>query len=812
MRHGSGAGNLPGVLTPLIGRQPEIARIEAILQQPDTRLVTLTGPGGVGKTRLAVEVARRHAAALENTVHWVSLSGVTTAAAVAPAIAASLGIAPTDDGSPTAALLTELAHQDALVIIDNFEQVIGAAHVLSEILQAGSTLRFLVTSRSLLNVSGEHRVPIAPLAAPGLDDRLSPLALQQFAAVQLFVAQAQASEGAFTVNAGNADDVRRICARLDGLPLALVLAASRLRHLSTTSILQRLEDRFALLVGGPSDQPDRLRTLHEAIKWSYDLLSAEDQRLFRHLAVLPDGWTLDAAEQVLGRPEIGADVIDGLSRLVDVSLLQRSSLPGHELRFFMLESIREFGCLQFARAGGDDAVMQRIASYLLDLAAAAQSAFGGPGQRLWIERLDAERNNLAFISEWALQAGQPAMAIDLGIALWFYWVRRGYLADGRDLLRRAIAASELARERPDADALFNLANLEFELRDFAEAQGHYETCLAEWQRLDDQDGIACAWNGLGLIAREVGAFRDAEHYFTAALAAWTQLANQSGVAFSQYNLGRLAAATGDYQKALTHLAHALDIRQAIGEVDGSAFTEWAIASAQFLSGNLADAKRNFQKSLATFTETGNQRGESSALVGLARLAQVSGNHLEALRLFHRTLTFRHQITDHDGVIECIEGIAASCAVRGSPLLAAQLLAATDAFREKTRAIPTDAERRHIEAVARDLQQTLTETDSAEAAWVGQRMSLRDATARALEFTHETTETPPGEQTSIFSGFSPREDEVFQLLLQHLTDREIAARLFLSSRTVERHVGSILAKLNVPNRRAAIALGSSRPAS
>ncbi|MBL8127551.1 MAG: tetratricopeptide repeat protein [Chloroflexia bacterium] len=799
---------LPVPLTPLIGREHELANLENILRRTPARLVTITGPGGIGKTRLALELAHRLTPHFPAGCIWVSLASVHDPAEVASALASSLDIQAPAGSTPFSALCDDLAQRNALLVIDNFEQVSAAGPLLTDLLQAGRSLRIVVTSRSVLNVTGEHRVAVDPLALPGTQvDARAVAELAAFPAIRLFVERANAATGDFALSPDNAADVVAVCRALDGLPLAIELAAARLRHLPLAAITARLTDRFGLLVDGPRDRPTRHQALHDAIDWSYKLLSSPAQALFRRMAALPGGCTLATARMLgLGEHQTELETLERISALLDGSLLVRLADPLDEPRYGMLETIRQFGLQQLRACDEEGDTYRALGAGYAGLADRAWEAIGGPEQKPWVDRLDAERGNVRAVCEWAIQANEPGIVLRLRTILWLIWAQRGNLAEGRALLQRALAHPGPIDEGQRANALFDLGNLAFELHDFAVARAAFTECYEVWERTADRDGIANALNGLGLLDRETGAYPSASARFQGAREIWASLHNAAFEALALFNLGTVEIAAGN-----THTAHAcfsevLALRRSLNDIDGSAYATLYLGHVASLDADLDQANALLGASLAMFTRLGDRSGEAFALYVMAYCDWLAEDEHKALKRFHEALSLWHALASADGIVVNVEGIAAVAATRGDATLAARLLAATEAYRARIGIVPRWIERRLIETAWAALMNRLDATGIDEARRTGAALSLDEAALAALRLLTRSADDVP---VSVLEKLSARERDVFVLLAEYRTDREIAERLFLSHRTVERHVGSILAKLEVKNRREAAALGSTR---
>jgi predicted ATPase/DNA-binding SARP family transcriptional activator len=482
--------SLPAPASSLIGRAAQLAELAALLRRADVRLITLSGPGGSGKTRLAIEAARAAEGAFADGAAFVALAPLRSAALVIPAIMQVLGLPDQGDRPPLARLQHALRDREMLLVLDNFEHVETAAVEVAALLAAAPRLTILATSRALLHIAGEHSYPVPPLA---LADPAHPApldALSRVESIALFLARVQARLPSFQLTEANAGELTAICARLDGLPLAIELAAARAALLSPRMLLARLNRRLALLTDGPHDLPDRQRTLRATIDWSYRLLDVSEQLLFGRLAIFADGWGLEAAEAVAGTVgPLATGTLDGLQALLDKHLVQRVSGVDGEPRFTMLETLREYALERLAERGEAQVAQQAHAQHYLALAEAAAPALHGPEQIAWFDRLDEEHANLYVALAWLLEAGNVASALSLASALHWFWHVRGHFAEGRIWLERAISAAEAPDSGPIpevllARALSAVLELTIDQGDLAAAKAHAEQSVALWRALE----------------------------------------------------------------------------------------------------------------------------------------------------------------------------------------------------------------------------------------------------------------------------------------------------------------------------------------
>ncbi len=767
--------NLPVPLTRFIGREREIVAVADCLCRDDVRLVTLIGPGGVGKTRLALRVAEKVADHFDAGAAFVSLAPVPRPDLVLPAIAHTLEVRESSDRPLAAGLIAALRDRRLLLVLDNLEHLLGAANDLADLLAECPKLTILVTSRTPLRLSGEQRFPIPPLPlpdageAPGLDG------LQDYEAIALFVERAQQAYPGFTLAAGNAAEVLEICRRLDGLPLALELAAAWLRVLSPAFLLARMERRLGLLTGGSTDQPARLRTMREAIAWSHDLLSEDERRLFRRLAVFVGDFTLDGARRVWAADAESIGVDDGsrffhlLAGLIDKSLLHRTDEAAAEPRYAMLETVREFGFEQLAQLGELANVQAAHAAHYLELAEAAASSAGGAGGGEWLHRLAADGSNLRAALDWLEQTGQAKATLRMTSSLWHYWYRHGDLAEGRARLERALAAvppdiAPVVRAR----ALRGAGVLAWQNADYDRSRQRLEDALAAYAAIGDRSGTAWVLNSLGCLFATLSEAEQAEAHFGEALAIFSKLGDAVGIAQITANLGELAEVEGRHDLAIERLDTALSMWRDLDDRVGAARAQVYLGQALLARDKVARAETVLREALTAIRDIEYEQILPAALRSMAQLAARRGDFTVAARWYGTEASVREA-------------------------LGMELPAPRRAGHEDT-----------IAAV----REALGEAGFA-AAWEEGRRDPSGAVAALIDQGDlvDAARAADDDGRGSISGLTVRERDVLRLVAQGRTDREIASALFVTRRTASKHVSAILGKLGVQSRAAAAAFAA-----
>ncbi|HEU0116282.1 MAG TPA: tetratricopeptide repeat protein, partial [Thermomicrobiales bacterium] len=616
----------------------------------------------------------------------------------------------------------------------------GAPFVV-ELLGRCPRLKILATSRSRLRLRGEREFVVPPLALPpAQDDARSETPVERLAevaAVRLFVARAADVRPGFALTEANAADVVAICRRLDGLPLALELAAAWAKALPPALLRQRLRERLLALTGGARDLPPRQQTLRATIAWSYDLLRSDEQRLVRRLAVFAGGWSLEAAEAIVESaddPEF--DVVDGLTALVDHSLVRHEEPLGAAPRFGMFEMIREYAIEQLRAAGEEAAVRARHTRYFLALAERGEAALTGPDQAEWFAWLAREYGNLRAALTSAVERDDAATALRFGSALWSYWARQGQLSEGRAWLERALALDGDATSPSRIRARQRLANLAVDLADYARAETLYATNLAACQARNDEDGIALAKSGLGLVAGYRGNYDNARALYQAALARWRETGDRRSEAIELHNLGDAANAVGAFDEARARHQAAMTIQEAIGDVNGTAYSILSLAEATSEGEGPAAAGPLFERSLAMFVDVGDQLGLAYARFGLGRVALDAGDTARANAEFAASLASRREFGDRRGIIECVEGVAEVATATGQAAWATGLVGAATAARVALSCpLPPIVRRRHEQMIGA-LRTALGEAGFAAAYAAGQSLTLEQAADAVSDWASE----------------------------------------------------------------------------
>lgn len=723
------ATNLPIPLTPLIGAEPTLEQITASLLGPTVgvgvRLVTLMGAGGIGKTRLAVQAARR---ILENEtqrqtfrdgIFWVDLAPLRTPELVLVEIARVLNLAERG-GDPTLELLQrELYDRSLLLLLDNFEHLLEAAPLLAALLRGTRQLKVLVTSRAALNISGEHRLAIPPLELPGLHPLPDLEQLGNYSAVQLFVQRAKAIDRSFALTAENAPDVVRLCTAFDGLPLALEMAARRASYLSPQKMLTMLGQRLHLLTGGAPDAAPRHQNLRNLIDWSYQLLDSHQQLGFQRLAVFANGWTLEAMEAVC--TDLQTPTFDILAALLNQSIVFRQA-GDHTPRFGMLETIREYAQEKLS-ADEEALIRQRHAAYYLSLIQPVPS----------IKQLEDEYHNLRNALQWAIEQNHSELALDLGLSLWHYWMTRGSSREGQYWLARVLAVASPLRSAKRMRALIAMGELVMYQNDFQQARVYYEQMAALAQELESRNDLGVALQGLGDVAQFTGDYPRARALYSDSLALYRETNLTRGVGWALDRLGNLALEQGALAEAFDCYTESLRVFESDTYPEGIAHARAKLGLIALDEHRYADAVELFENSLAHLRPINANWQHGWLIEYLGQAVLGLGDLPRAAELFRQSLTIHFEGNAYQTVAYSLHGLANVALAEGQGTRAARLLSGVQMIYERHAPIPS--RRRQLEASVARCREALDPLSFSVAWHEGQGMTMEQIVAEGLDVTN-----------------------------------------------------------------------------
>ena len=776
-------GNLPLGPTRLIGREREIAAICARLRAPYVRLLTLLGPPGIGKTRLALEATRAAAGAFEHGAFFVPLAPLRDHDLVLSTVAGALAIPDLGSRPPLESVAASLAGRRVLLILDNFEHLPEAAPAVADLLGACPELTVLATSRAPLRIYGEHEYPVPPLEVPEIGRSSNPTELATQPSVALFLERARSVRPDFVLDDGNTGALTEICVRLEGLPLAIELAAAQIRLLAPAAMLARLDRRLPLLIGGPRDMPARQQTLRGAIGWSYDLLDETERMLLRRLSVFVGGFSLEAARSVCGAAEDDEiSVLHGVSALVTKSLVRGEQGEGAEPRFGMLETIREYGLEQLEACGEADAVRRRHAAYFLTLAEQAAARLHGPEQIEWLQRLGSEHDNLrAVLARSRTGAIDAEVGLRLVGALPWCWIVRGHVVEGRGWLRAMLASAAAASPTALRARVLNGAS------ELAIAAGEYAA------------GRSLAEEGAAIYAA---------------------VGDRAGLARSVQLVGFAEVALGDRAAGRAHLEESAALSREGGDGWNLAFALNNLSVLAWRDGDIGTAASLREQSVPIARETGDRWMIGLSLLGAGLLAREQGDLGRSTALYREALARLGELEDRWMTPRALSGLAALAHLKSDHVTAARLFGAVEVLREVsgTRESPRVGHMHDRDVGA--VRAALDEDTFAQAWAEGRAMSFEQAVTTALrgdELLRQRRARSQQPSRSRPRELTAREREVAALIARGYTNRQIAADLVIAERTAETHVEHILAKLGLSSRSQVVAwaiergLGAESPA-
>ena len=805
--------NLPLQLTSFIGRERELAEVQRLLST--ARLVTITGAGGCGKTRLALQVAHAVGETFAGGAHFISLAAIWDQTLIIPTIAQGLDLAESPDRLLFDSLKTFLRDRRMLLVLDNFEQVVAAAPLLTELLSAAGELKMLVTSREALRLRGEQEVPLAPLdvfhgalnpGQPGVEG------LQHTPSIALFVERARASRPDFRLTADNAAAVAEICARLDGLPLAIELAAARIKLLPPQALLERLrESPLQWLTSSPRDAPARHETLRSAIRWSYELLNPDERRLFRLLSVFAGGCPLDALSAICGDPSSLA-VMDDVFSLVDKSLVVRSEIDGRP-RLNLLETVREFGQEELAGTNEDATARQAHAAYYLSLAEEAGPHLVGREQKAWLSRLGREQENLRAALRWGFEHHEDGFVLQLVGALWQFWFLRGQWSEGRRWLEEALALTADMDTSPALHArlLYAAATLMRHQYDFERARTLCQASVALYRVLGDREGLLAA---LYLLCRILDFQGDDEAVRTLlpeALALAEELPDRPIKAQVYAELPMFVLGGIRSGMAARYLDESERIYRALDDPAGLTFVLAVRGQVAALQGDAARAQALFGESERLAAGVDDHNLKLRILYGRPVLAWLSGDDALARRQYEQLILALREMNDTTRLSSVLGSLALLPAVlhrQGLSVWAARVCGLADKLVRTSQPLTMSGElfdplKTRAAAARAEVHARLGDEAFAQALAEGQTMTIEDL----LAIPHPPPDTRSRVQAApasvLYEPLTARELEVLRLLAQDLSNPQIAERLVVSRRTVDAHLQSVYAKLGVKSRDAAV---------
>lgn len=695
------SGSLPTPPTSFIGRERDVRQLHALLDRPEIRLVTLVGVGGIGKTRLALRVATQRAATFTDGAAFVDLSSLSDYRLAPSAIAQALALPLQVHHDIEADVLAFCRDKHLLLVLDNAERVLEARTFVDRLLAASPRLTALVTSRERLGLQREYAHVVEPLATPQLASTVSMATYASYEAVTLMVRRTQAVVSSFALTEANVRPMADLCRRLDGIPLAIELAAARMPHFGTPhALVEHLDHRLSILVGGASDREERHRTMRAAIDWSYSELRPQEQALFQCLAMASGGFRLDAIKAIcepdhdvsgavgskrsssLHHDVHDAAILTSLFSLIDKNLVQHVENSAGGSRYVMLETIREFALEQRAQALRNAGAAQRHAAHFLQVAERGEAALSGNQQAGAITSLKEEQANMRAAFHWQLAHQDTEQALRLGSALWQFWAATGQLREGRDWLEQALALPDSTAPEARTKALLRLGNFAIELADYPSANLRYAESHSLAEEHGDLLGAARALGSLGFVAWNQGRYADARRAQEASLRIWQEQGAQRGIAVTLQNLGNIALAEMNLAASRSYFMESLRLREAMGDEIGVAYASNWLAALARLEGKDAEASVRLDRAITIFRRMSDQLGEAHSLHELGAMASGEGRYATALANFKQSLRIRQEAGDIQGSVDSLEGIAAIVCAVGRHATGARLFGAAEAWRSE----------------------------------------------------------------------------------------------------------------------------------
>jgi len=805
---------VPTPFTSFIGREWDVAAIEAMLLRPEVRLLTLAGIGGIGKTRLAIQIATHMRSSFADGVCFAWLASTTDPALIPSIIAETIGIQQVGNLSIFEQVKLFLRDKHLLLILDNFEQLVTGAALVEDLLAACPALKIVVTSRAVLRLRAEYEYPVAPLTLPDLELSPNNTGIGQSTAIALFVQRAQMVHPNFQLTQSNARTIAEICVQLDGLPLAIELAAARIRLLPPQALLSRLSRRFEVLTGGAVTLPLHQQTLRNTLKWSYDLLDSNEQQLFRRLAVLAHGWTLEAAEALKNANRESQDdlsILDGIASLIDKSLVRQVASEGTEPRFTMLVTVREYGLECLRESGEEDFTRRAHADYYLALVEEAEPHLKGAQQLLWLKRLDQEQENLRAALGWLVAHEEAEKALRFCVALWWFWQTRGYWSEGRHWLKAALALLEAGeRTAVRAGALSAAGELAAVQGDLQEARLLLTESVTLCRELDDDQGLTLPLATLGDVMLRQGDTNTGVVLLEESIALCRKLGCNWELSRALRKLGREVWLQGDLKQSIALTQESLVLARELSDKAHIAHALNNLGHILWNQGDLVQARAQAEEGLVLLRELGDKALLLSTLETLGSINLSQGGLEQAIGLFTEGLSLAKELGNETLIAWQLMGLARVAFAKVQLTYATCLYGAVEARYDVNKEL-SPKERDSYQRTVGSLRARLGEQAFA-AAWAeGRKMTLQqileapepESTPElvlSMSYSSPVVEAPS--EPSYDDNLTVRELEVLRLVAQGWTDARIAEQLVISRRTVNAHLTSIYRKIQVSSRSAA----------